>query len=322
MNNSEFDLIKKYFTFPVTRDDVLIAGGDDCASVSVPAGKQLLITTDTLIAGVHFPEKTSPEDVAYKAIMVNLSDLAAMGATPSWITLAISLPDVDQSWLTAFSQQLHLVLSRFNISLIGGDTTRGPLSITIQAMGLCDKEKLLRRDQARAGDKIYVTGDLGDAVVGLHAVLNGLDDTALLPCIHRLNRPEARVSFAEQLTAYSVCAIDVSDGLIADLGHILEASHCGARVELSRIPLSPAVQHYFLNYHNNKIDWSMVLTQGDDYEICFTLEEKNQADVIALAEQHQLRLSCIGEITESGELLCFDEMQQAIHFSETGFKHF
>jgi len=322
MNNSEFDLIKKYFTFPVTRDDVLIASGDDCASVSVPDDKQLLITTDTLIAGVHFPEKTSPEDIAYKAIMVNLSDLAAMGATPSWITLAISLPAIDQSWLTAFSQQLHIVLSRFNISLIGGDTTRGPLSITIQAMGLCDKGKVLRRDKARPGDKIYVTGELGDAVVGLHSVLNELDDTALLPCIHRLNRPEARVSFAEQLTDYSVCAIDVSDGLIADLGHILEASQCGASVDLSAIPLSLSVQYFFWNYHNNVIDWPMVLTQGDDYELCFTLDEKNQAAVIALAEQQQLRLSCIGEITESGELLCFDEAQQAIHFSETGFKHF
>jgi thiamine-monophosphate kinase len=322
MNNSEFDLIKKYFTFPVTRDDVLIAGGDDCASVSVPAGKQLLITTDTLIAGVHFPEKTSPEDIAYKAVMVNLSDLAAMGATPSWITLAISLPEVDHSWLAAFSQQLYLVLSKFNICLIGGDTTRGPLSITIQAMGLCDQDRILRRDQARPGDKIYVTGELGDAVVGLHAVLNELVDTALLPCIHRLNRPEARVSFAEQLTDYSVCAIDVSDGLIADLGHVLEASQCGARVDLSKVPLSLSVQHYFRNYHNNKIDWSMVLTQGDDYELCFTLDEKYQAAVIALADRHQLRLSCIGEITGSGELLCFDETQQAFHFSETGFQHF
>ena len=322
MSNSEFDVIKKYFTFPVIREDVLIASGDDCASVSVPADKQLLITTDTLIAGVHFPVDTSPEDIAYKSLMVNLSDLAAMGATPSWVTLAITLPAVDESWLTAFSQQLYTVLSTFNISLIGGDTTRGPLSITVQAMGLCDMDKILRRDRAKVGDKVFVTGDLGDAAIGLHAAFNRLDDEKLLPCIHRLNRPEARVSFAEQLTQYSSCAIDVSDGLVADLGHILKASQCGARIDLSTIPLSCSAQYYFQKYHNNIIDWSKVLTQGDDYELCFTVDESDQSAVMALAQRHQLKLTCIGEITDSGELLCFDANKRAVHFLETGFKHF
>lgn len=322
MNNSEFDIIKKYFTFPVLRGDVLIASGDDCASVSVPADKQLLITVDTLIAGVHFPVNTSPEDIAYKSLMVNLSDLAAMGASPAWITLAISLPTVDESWLDAFSQQLSAVLSRFNVTLIGGDTTRGPLSITVQAMGLCDKDKVLRRDRAKAGDRIFVTGELGDAAIGLNAVLKKMDDEQLLPCIHRLNRPEARVSFAEQLTQYSSCAIDISDGLMADLGHILEASQCGASIDLPAIPLSLSAQYYFQKYHNKIIDWSMVLTQGDDYELCFTASERCQPALIGLAEQHQLRLSCIGEITASGELICFDENKQPVHFPATGFKHF
>lgn len=322
MHNSEFDIIKKYFTFPVLRDDVLISGGDDCASVSVPANKQLLITTDTLIAGVHFPVDTSPEDIAYKSLMVNLSDLAAMGATPAWVTLAISLPTVDEFWLTEFSLQLSAVLTKFNVCLIGGDTTRGPLSITVQAMGLCDKDKVLRRDQAKVGDKIYVTGYLGDAVIGLKAVLNKLEDTKLLPCIYRLNRPEARVSFAEQLTQYSSCAIDISDGLMADLGHILKASQCGARIDLSSIPLSMSAHYYFHNYHENTIDWSMVLTQGDDYELCFTANDRYHVALTALAQQHKLKLSCIGEITDSGELQCFDINNQPVHFSITGFKHF
>ncbi|MCK4676426.1 MAG: thiamine-phosphate kinase, partial [Gammaproteobacteria bacterium] len=185
MNNSEFDVIKKYFTFSDSRDDVILPGGDDCACVSVPENKQLLITTDMLISGVHFPENTSPEDIAYKSLMVNLSDLAAMGATPTWVTLAISLPDINHSWLQAFSKQFSAVLSEFNISLIGGDTTRGALSITIQAMGVCDSKTILRRDQAEANDKIFVTGNIGDACMGLQAVLNQLDDEKLLSCVNR-----------------------------------------------------------------------------------------------------------------------------------------
>ena len=320
--NNEFDIIKKYFSFEVLRDDVVLAGGDDCAIVSVIENKQLLVTTDTLISGVHFPENTSAEDIAYKAIMVNLSDLAAMGATPAWITLAISLPDIDEDWLQAFSKQFYSVLSKFNISLIGGDTTKGDLSITIQAMGLCDKDKILRRDMAEPGDKIFVSGELGDASIGLHVVLNDLHDERLSPCIQRLNRPEARVKFAEELVLYSKCAIDVSDGLVADLGHILNASQCGAKISLSEIPLSLAAQYYFQQYNNNLIDWSMLLTQGDDYELCFTVNKDNQSAVEKLANKHRLKLTCIGEITESQELHFINLNGESVDFRETGFKHF
>ncbi len=320
--NSEFDIIKKYFTFPGTRDDVLIAGGDDCASVSVPENKQLLITTDTLISGVHFPLETSPENIAYKSIMVNLSDLAAMGATPAWLTLAISLPQVDEIWLQKFSTTLAEVLKRFNISLIGGDTTKGHLSITVQAMGLCDKDKIMRRDQAKAGDKIYVTGHLGDAAIGLHALLNKLDDEPLQSCIAKLNRPEARVKFAQALVLYSACAIDISDGLVADLGHIIKASHCGANIFLSKTPVSLASHYYFEKYNNAIIDWPMLLTRGDDYELCFTISEKNEAAVNELARQHQLPISCIGEITEGSELNFLNTAGEIQSFTDTGFKHF
>ncbi len=322
MNNTEFDIIKKYFTFSDSRDDVLLAGGDDCAIVSVPENKQLLITTDTLISGVHFPENTLPEDIAYKSLMVNLSDLAAMGATPAWVTLAISLPDINDAWLTAFSNQLSNLLSRFNISLIGGDTTKGPLSITIQAMGLCDKDKILRRDQAKLKDKVFVTGDIGDAGIGLQVVLNNLNDENLLRCVQKLNRPEARVKFAEELTQYSACAIDISDGLVADLGHVINASHCGARINLSDIPISSCVQYYFDHYHKSAIDWSMVLTQGDDYELCFTVNSKNEHAVRELAKKHQLKISCIGEITDSNELAFINKDNELMKFSSTGFKHF
>ncbi len=324
--DSEFDIIKKYFSFEVLRDDVELAGGDDCAVVSPPVNKQLLITTDTLISGVHFPQNTSAQDIAYKAIMVNLSDLAAMGATPAWITLAISLPvslvENNESWLQAFSQQFNSVLSKFNISLIGGDTTKGALSITIQAMGFADKDKIMRRDKAEIGDKIYVTGVLGDGAIGLYAVLNNLNDEKLLPCIQKLNRPEARVKFAEELVSYSKCAIDISDGLVADLGHMLDASCCGAQILLPSIPISHSAQYYFQQYNKNILDWSMLLTQGDDYELCFTINQMHQADVENLAKKHKLTLSCIGEITDSRELEFYDKENKLIDFPATGFKHF
>ncbi len=320
--NSEFDIIKKYFTFAAARDDVLIAAGDDCASVSVPADKQLLITTDTLIAGVHFPEKASPEDIAYKAVMVNLSDLAAMGATPAWLTLAISLPQVDETWLQNFSATLGELLKRFNVSLIGGDTTKGTLSITMQAMGLCDKDKIMRRDQAKAGDQIYITGTPGDAAIGLHALLNNIDDPALQPCITKLNRPEARVAFAQQLVSFSDCAIDISDGLVADLGHIINASGCAAQVHLSAIPLSSASRYFFDKYNKAVIDWSMLLTRGDDYELCFTVNKDKTSGVNELACQYDLKVTCIGEITEGHELNFLNDDGELVSFTDTGFKHF
>lgn len=322
MNNSEFDVINKYFTFPSARDDVALAVGDDCAIVAVAENKQLLITTDTFISGVHFPEETSAEDIAYKSLMVNLSDLAAMGAEPAWVTLAITLPEVNESWLQAFSNQFRAVLSKFNVSLIGGDTTRGALSITVQAMGLCEKDKILRRDRAEVKDKVYVTGWLGDAAIGLQAVENKLDDEALSSCINKLNRPDARVLFAQDLVRYSKCAIDISDGLVADLGHVLSASHCGARIDLRSIPISPAARHYFELYHNNLVDWSMVVTCGDDYELCFTLNHDDEPAVIALAEKHDLQISCIGEVTDTRELVFIDESGAAVSFSASGFKHF
>jgi thiamine-monophosphate kinase len=322
MNNSEFDVIQKYFTFANSRDDVILAAGDDCACVAVPQNKQLLITTDTLISGVHFPDNTPAEAIACKSLMVNLSDLAAMGAAPAWVTLAISLPEIDDNWLRAFSTEFAALLSCFNISLIGGDTTRGALSITVQAMGLCDEGKLLRRDQAQPGDRIYVTGSLGDAAIGLRAVQEQLGDVKLQPCIDRLNRPQARVSFAEELTSYSVCAIDISDGLAADLGHILTASNCGANIQLPAIPLSVAARYYFENYHNNVIDWPIVLTQGDDYELCFTANSRFESAIQALAEKHRLTVSCIGEITESEKLVFIDENSELIDISGTGYQHF
>jgi len=320
--NTEFDVIKKYFTFPALRDDVELAVGDDCAIVSVPENKKLLLTTDTLISGVHFPQNTPAKDIAYKAIMVNLSDLAAMGATPAWLSLAISLPEINEVWLTEFSTQFSALLSQYNISLVGGDTTKGHLSITIQAMGFCEQGNILRRDKAQPGDKVYVSGSIGDAAIGLHAIVNELADNALLPCIQRLNRPQARINFAAQLSTCSQCAIDISDGLVADLGHVLHASGCGAQIRLDDIPLSLAARYYFDTYCHQKTDWPILLTRGDDYELCFTVNEKNQSAVEALAKRYDLVISCIGEVTDSTELSFLSADGEVFDFEQNGFQHF
>jgi thiamine-monophosphate kinase len=322
MNHSEFDVIKKYFTFSESRDDVLLAGGDDCAIVSVAENKQLVVTTDTLVSGVHFPETTSPEDIAYKTLMVNLSDLAAMGATPAWITLAITLPEINEQWLSSFSKQFSSLLTRFNVSLIGGDTTKGPLSITVQAMGFIDVNKSLKRSNATVGDKIFVTGYLGDAAIGLVAMLQNINDKELISCIEKLNRPEARVDFAKELVDLCLCAIDISDGLLADLGHILEASQCGASINLVDVPVSSSAKYYFKKYHQNTLDWQMIVSKGDDYELCFTVNPINENKIYSLAKKHHIKVSCIGEINDTSRLTCRDENNEELKFLSEGFNHF
>ena len=334
MNSSEFDVIKKYFTFSSGRDDVLLAGGDDCACVIVPEGNELVITTDTLVSGVHFPEQTSARDIAYKSLMVNLSDLASMGAAPAWVTLAITLPEIDEDWLHAFSEQLSSLLSEYDMALIGGDTTRGPLSITIQAMGLVPGGNKLLRSQAQAGDNIYLTGYIGDAAIGLRAVLEGDDDEMLAPCINRLNRPDARVAFAQDLIGLSRCAIDISDGLVADVGHIMEQSNCGVMIELDKLPLSPSARDYFAKNVDEKmdgkvdgkpgdcIDWSLLLTGGDDYELCFTVEPGREDEVDSLADKHGLMVSCIGTVTDDHGLHILDENNETLDLDGAGYQHF
>ena len=322
MTDSEFDVIKKYFSFPKSRNDVILAGGDDCAIVSVANNKQLVITTDTLVSGVHFPVETSAENIAYKALMVNLSDLAAMGATPAWVTLAITLPEINEQWLSSFSRQFSSLLTKFNISLIGGDTTKGSLSITVQAMGFVDVNKALKRSNAAVGDKIFVTGDLGDAAIGLVSLLQNIDDKELFPCIEKLNRPEARINFAKELVDLCDCAIDISDGFIADLGHILEASQCGACINLVDLPVSSSAKYYFKTYHQNTIDWQMIVSKGDDYELCFTVNPENENQIYSLAKKYQIKVSCIGEINDTSHLICINENNEEINFLSEGFNHF
>ncbi len=327
MSMAEFDLIKKYFCPENNRQDVILAAGDDCAIVDFSQNNQpnchaVAITTDTLISGTHFPVDTSAEDIACKVLAVNLSDLAAMGADPAWVCLSLTLPEVDHHWLEAFSNQFKQILAAMNIALIGGDTTRGPLSITLQAMGFLSTGRSMQRSQAKVGDKIFVTGTLGDAAVGLYCVQNKIQDESLAACVLKLNRPQARNQFALSLVQHCDCAIDISDGLLADLGHILSASDKGAHLNLADMPVSNAVRYYFNQYGNNQIDWSMILSHGDDYELCFTVAQEEVTNAVALAETQQVKLSCIGEITEQKQLRCFDEKNKIIDFPVSGYLHF
>lgn len=317
----EFSLINKYFLSPSNRKEVSVGIGDDCAIVSVPADKQLAVTTDTLVDGVHFPSDTSPEDIACKAVVVNLSDLAAMGAEPAWLTLALSLPRVDESWIKSFSESFRETADNYNVQLIGGDTTQGPLSITVQAMGLVEPEKIMRRDAARPGDAIYVSGTLGDAAAGLKILQQGhVTDENHAWLVARLNRPQARVELGLKVSECCRCAIDISDGLAADLGHILEASNCGATVNIDRIPLSHQLVEYSTN--RNEVDWTMVLAGGDDYELCLVVTAEYENKLMKIAGETALPLTRVGVVEDHGSLNIIDETGAKYLLDHGGYEHF
>ena len=323
---AEFDLIKEYFTPGGARADVMLGVGDDCALLVPPAGRQLAVTVDSLVSGVHFPVETSPADIAYKSIAVSLSDLAAMGAEPAWITLALTLDEIDKDWLQSFSESFLKTLKQYDVQLVGGDTTQGPLSITVQATGFIDSEHVMRRDGARPGDSIYVTGSLGDAALGLKLV--SLTESAGREtrdyCLSRLNRPVPRVEFACAAAKYCSCAIDISDGLAADIKHILEASHVGAEIHLDKLPLSSEINEYFTSGGNSVkgIDWALVLGGGDDYELCLFIPQHQQAPVFSIAESMDLPLTCIGKVQPGDELRIIDAHGQNYNLTMTGYEHF
>jgi thiamine-monophosphate kinase len=320
---TEFKLIDQYFSYDVERDDVALGVGDDCALLSPPQGKQLAVTVDTLVCGVHFPVNTSAEDIAYKSLAVSLSDLAAMGAEPAWATLAITLPDSNEQWLEKFSTSFKETLNAYGLQLIGGDTTQGPLTVTVQLTGFVEAGKAMRRDAAKAGDRIYVTGQLGDAALGL-ALLDVEDypEPAIRnTCLKKLNRPVPRVAFAQQAAEHCSCAIDISDGLVADLGHILKASACGARVYFEQLPVSTEFGDS-ARYLENLDYKQMVLAGGDDYELCMAAAASHEPALFSLAQSMGLQLTCIGEIDASGELKLIDDKGELMPFSGSGYEHF
>jgi len=332
LSRSEFQLIQSYFSSPkpVSRPDVILGIGDDCAIVAPKNQSHLAFSIDTLISGVHFPQDTPPEAIAYKALAVNLSDLAAMGAEPAWFTLGLSLPQVQndksrEEWLAQFSQSLFSLAQEHNIQLIGGDTTKGPLSVTIQVTGYLSQEAVMKRSGAKINDIIAVSGPLGAAAIGLDIALK--QNTENYACLTQhdrqealasLNYPQARINYGLILKDLAHSALDLSDGLLSDLGHILKASHVGAELYLEHLPLAKA-----LSCMDEKTAWEKALTGGDDYELCFTMAEDDWQE---LKKQYPQFVN-IGRITEEKRLRLLEPSdsegsRQEYKINTRGYDHF
>ena len=313
---SEFELISRYFLGSTPgREDVILGVGDDCALLKVPEGCALAVSMDTLVAGVHFLHGVDPESLGHKALAVNLSDLAAMGAVPAWVTLGLTLPDPDEPWLASFMGGFTDLARKYGVQLVGGDTTRGPLSCTVQVHGFVMPEKALRRDRAEPGDLIYVSGTLGDAGLALGSSRLGFDPGTDHPALcDRLDRPTPRVTEGLALAGIVRCAIDISDGLASDLGHICEASGVGATVMLDQLPLSSAVGRYVTETG----DWSVPLASGDDYELCITVAPRF---AFALEEQFPL-FTQIGTVCEGEDIRYLKPDGEALEPLRRGYEHF
>ena len=315
---SEFDLIQQYFSRPAP--DAILGVGDDCALLQVAAGMQLAVSTDTLVAETHFFPDADPVLLGWKSLAVNLSDLAAMGATPRWMTLAITLPEVDEAWLAAYADGLYRCATQYQINLVGGDTTRGALSMTLTVMGEVPAGAALRRDGARPGDTVWVSGSLGDAAFALAAIQGKLNlgdaDAATLSA--RLHAPEPRVALGQALLLVANSAIDISDGLLADLGHILQRSQVGAVLDYISLPVSEIVHDLAAHPAFDRC----VLAGGDDYELCFTAPADKHTAIMAIGEKLGLRLTAIGQITAQTGLRLLDAEAQPVLLDFAGYDHF
>lgn len=317
---NEFEIIEHYFkqAHPASQADLTLGIGDDAAIISVAEDTELVLSMDTLVAGVHFFENTSAEDIAFKSLAVNLSDIAAMGASPRWLSLSLTLPVKDIDWIKKFSSGFNQLATEHGLVLIGGDLTKGPLSITIQIQGVSPKGKSLRRSGANVGDLIYVTGELGAAAYALRHI----EDSHVFPSptekeMQRLNRPEARIKTGIALRDVATSCIDISDGLVADLGHILKASHVGAEIKLSEIPYSSSLQKL-----DKELAIELALTGGDDYELCFTLPGGLAETVINKLESI-CPMHCIGSINQqASELSLIAEDGDAYELKTSAYQHF
>ncbi len=324
MGITEFALIEKYFYQRASkRKDVILGIGDDCALLSCPEGQQLAMTMDTLVEGVHFLPSTSAEDLAWKAIAVNLSDLAAMGAEPAWLTLGLTLPETNKKWLKAFSDSFFDCAAYYGLQLIGGDTTSGPLTVTIQATGFVPNEAALKRSGAKPGDVICVTGTLGDAGFGLQLASGEREIKSKKRSAHFLNRynqPGPRVAAGIALRNLATSAIDISDGLVGDLNHILKASGVGAIIAVDDLPISEPL--YAECTQQQAIQFA--LSAGDDYELCFTAAEDDLERLDKALKTTGCVYTPIGRIiggnkihyTQNGETIKMNNLSAYEHFKQ------
>lgn len=328
-SSDEFSLIRDFLAnIGPKRSDVSVDIGDDCSILRVPTGVEVAVSVDTLVAGVHFFSDCDPASLGHKALAVSLSDLAAVGAQPAWATLALTLPKPDARWLQGFAEGMNLLAMEHGLRVIGGDLTRGPLSISVQVIGLVETGQGILRSGARLGDILCVSGELGDAGLALRSLQRAASCQSAVCHLEpqtrdRLERPTPRVALGIGLRGIASSAIDISDGFLADLGHLLSASDCGAEISLARLPLSPAVRAAV----NQDKDWHLPLTSGDDYELCFTVPQNRLGAALALADQVACRITAIGSMTESAGVCVISDAAEfglvtAELMNSPGFNHF
>ncbi|ALO43167.1 thiamine-phosphate kinase [Pseudoalteromonas phenolica] len=317
----EFELINRFFTGRgITRRDVDLGIGDDCALVTIPEGCQLAVTTDTLVEGVHFFSDISPKALGHRILAVNLSDLAAMGAEPAWISIGLTLPNVDETWLEQFTEGMHDIAEYYNVQLIGGDTTQGPLTITVCAKGIVPKGKALTRSGAKVGDWLYVTGDLGDAALAIEARKQGweLSDEDRSYVQKKFDYPAPQVAAGQVLRGLANSAIDISDGLLADLNHILTHSGVGATIHADKVPVSNALK----NLPDEEVRLMLAMAYGDDYQLLFTVPDSNRVAVEKRLAEYGVTPTCIGQINANAGDVSLLYKDKPWPFPATGFEHF
>jgi thiamine-monophosphate kinase len=315
---SEFEIIARYFTRASGDPDVVLGVGDDAAVLAV-AG-DLAVTVDTLVAGVHFPDGTAPALLGYRLLAVNLSDLAAMGAKPRWCTLALTLPKAEELWFDGFSRGLYELAERYGVSVVGGNLSRGPLTLTAQLMGTVERAKMLTRGGGHVGDDIYVTGTLGDSAAGIALILErstAPQGSAAAALKERFYRPVPRVGAGLALGPLATAAIDVSDGLLADLGHVCKASGCGATIDVEHVPLSAEL----LSLFPPQEALAHALGGGDDYELLFTAPPSRAEEVEAALEAAGTPVRRIGQLVAGQTVVCRRDGEQFTPAAR-GFRHF
>ncbi|MGM0480703.1 MAG: thiamine-phosphate kinase [Pseudomonadota bacterium] len=321
---NEFNLIQRYFADnKVKRPDVELGIGDDGAVTRPLPAHDLVTVTDTMVAGVHFDHSTPARAVGHKIIAVNLSDLAAMGAEPCWISLALTLPESNPQWLQEFAAGLHEICDYYSCSLIGGDTTKGPLTITVTAHGQVPEGEAITRSGANPGDWIYVSGPLGDAGLALDITQQRMSASELYlqPLIDRLHYPRPRVALGQSLRSVASSCIDISDGLVADLQHILESSKVGADIAMEELPLSLAMTETLTQTKA----YEKALSAGDDYELCFTVDEHNRGRLETLTAHLKNKPACIGRVTQRKQPLIHFKLNGEpydIDLKQAGYNHF